>query len=207
MIFLEDIHVFALSNLLARPIVVLGMESIADLDYNRIRGIYLPLSKQPFECVKDPIVLAFHSFHFFSMQFGVDWSEILSETSEVVDIKYNEKFFFFDKVNFLKDDNRAKAFASLKQKKYDRLLNILPLVCHKTLKKLKAHFLNENENYFNLIEKYLNVTYIRINVSELGPGFVDFENQESDVACCYLSKDSHRIKKNAFSSFLDYISQ
>jgi len=64
LVYLEDIHIFTLANLLKRTIIVLALDKIKDLQPSNIRGIYLPLLIKPSECVKEPILIAFHNFHF-----------------------------------------------------------------------------------------------------------------------------------------------
>ncbi|KAJ8248003.1 hypothetical protein GJAV_G00237060 [Gymnothorax javanicus] len=67
---LEDIHIFILSNILRRPIIVIAdevlrsMESGSSLSPLNVGGIYLPLHWPPRECYKYPIILGYHSQHF-----------------------------------------------------------------------------------------------------------------------------------------------
>ena len=68
--FLEDAHVFALANLLQRPIIVVSPEYLNDLQPNFMRGIYLPLLHSPSNCYKKPILIAFWQFHFLPLVFA-----------------------------------------------------------------------------------------------------------------------------------------
>ncbi|XP_077585946.1 tumor necrosis factor alpha-induced protein 3 isoform X2 [Stigmatopora nigra] len=67
---LEDIHIFVLSNLLRRPIIVIAdqvlrsMKSGSSISPLNVGGIYLPLQWPPAECYKYPIVLGYDSQHF-----------------------------------------------------------------------------------------------------------------------------------------------
>ncbi len=66
---LEEIHIFMLSNILRRPIIVLGDTVIRGISgrtlaNNNFVGMYLPLLWKPSECTKSPIVLGFASNHF-----------------------------------------------------------------------------------------------------------------------------------------------
>uniref|UniRef100_A0A3P9NRL1 ubiquitinyl hydrolase 1 n=1 Tax=Poecilia reticulata TaxID=8081 RepID=A0A3P9NRL1_POERE len=67
---LEDIHIFILSNILRRPIVVIAdqvvrsMKSGSSISPLNVGGIYLPLHWPPTECYKYPIVLGYDSQHF-----------------------------------------------------------------------------------------------------------------------------------------------
>uniref|UniRef100_A0AAV2JMH2 ubiquitinyl hydrolase 1 n=1 Tax=Knipowitschia caucasica TaxID=637954 RepID=A0AAV2JMH2_KNICA len=67
---LEDIHIFILSNILRRPIIVIAdqvvrsMKSGSSISPLNVGGIYLPLHWPPAECYKYPIVLGYDSQHF-----------------------------------------------------------------------------------------------------------------------------------------------
>ncbi|XP_041714923.1 tumor necrosis factor alpha-induced protein 3 isoform X2 [Coregonus clupeaformis] len=67
---LEDIHIFVLSNILRRPIIVIAdqvlrsMKSCSSFSPLNVGGIYLPLHWLPGECYKYPIVLGYDSQHF-----------------------------------------------------------------------------------------------------------------------------------------------
>ncbi|XP_019715573.1 tumor necrosis factor alpha-induced protein 3 [Hippocampus comes] len=67
---LEDIHIFVLSNILRRPIIVISdqvlrsMKSGSTISPLNVGGIYLPLHWPPAECYKYPIVLGYDSQHF-----------------------------------------------------------------------------------------------------------------------------------------------
>ncbi|XP_061692861.1 tumor necrosis factor alpha-induced protein 3 [Syngnathoides biaculeatus] len=67
---LEDIHIFVLSNILRRPIIVIAdqvlrsMKSGSSISPLNVGGIYLPLHWPPAECYKYPIVLGYDSQHF-----------------------------------------------------------------------------------------------------------------------------------------------
>lgn len=69
---LEEIHIFVLSNVLRRPIVILCDdvlrgnydESLADVNMG---GIYLPLLSDSVDCVKSPLVIGYHQGHFTAL--------------------------------------------------------------------------------------------------------------------------------------------
>ncbi|XP_056616974.1 tumor necrosis factor alpha-induced protein 3 [Triplophysa dalaica] len=67
---LEDIHIFVLSNILRRPIIVIAdqvvrsMKSGSSFSPLNVGGMYLPLHWPPGECYKYPIVLGYDSQHF-----------------------------------------------------------------------------------------------------------------------------------------------
>lgn len=67
---LEDIHIFVLSNILRRPIVVIAdqvlrsMKSGSSFSPLNVGGVYLPLHWPPGDCYRYPIVLGYDSQHF-----------------------------------------------------------------------------------------------------------------------------------------------
>nr|XP_046210650.1 tumor necrosis factor alpha-induced protein 3-like [Oncorhynchus gorbuscha]XP_046210651.1 tumor necrosis factor alpha-induced protein 3-like [Oncorhynchus gorbuscha] len=67
---LEDMHIFILSNILRRPIIIIAdqvlrsMRSCSSFSPLNVGGIYLPLHWPPRECYKYPIVLGYDSQHF-----------------------------------------------------------------------------------------------------------------------------------------------
>ncbi|KAJ8372552.1 hypothetical protein AAFF_G00281570 [Aldrovandia affinis] len=67
---LEDIHIFVLSNILRRPIIVIAdqvlrsMKSGSSFSPLSVGGIYLPLHWPPGDCYKYPIMLGYNSHHF-----------------------------------------------------------------------------------------------------------------------------------------------
>jgi hypothetical protein len=76
LVYLEDIHIFALANLLQRPIIVLAQEFYKNIEPIRLRGIYLPLLTAPKHCVKDPILIAYNHNHFVPLMFALDSRDI-----------------------------------------------------------------------------------------------------------------------------------
>ena len=69
---LEPIHVYALANLLCRPIIVLSEDMLKDAEGRPIApipfgGIYLPLEKEITQCYKYPLILAYESSHFSAL--------------------------------------------------------------------------------------------------------------------------------------------
>ncbi|CAF4670852.1 unnamed protein product [Rotaria sp. Silwood1] len=71
--FLEAIHIFSISNMLHRPIIVLSEDVIRNkngeaISVNDLFGIYLPILSTPDECIIEPIVLAYDRSHFCPLQ-------------------------------------------------------------------------------------------------------------------------------------------
>ena len=94
--FLEDAHIFALANLLMRPIIVIALEHISlnhleNIQKNYLRGIYLPVLMKPEECIRYPIVIAFQDRHFVPLLFAVDqeaeakWKKMQIPNGELFD--------------------------------------------------------------------------------------------------------------------------
>ncbi len=98
LIYLEDIHIFALANLLSRTIIVLSLEVYRNVQPIHLRGIYLPLLVDPSECIKDPIVIAFHNFHFMPLIFGIDDTIDDFKEDKNSSIKATEKYFHFENI-------------------------------------------------------------------------------------------------------------
>ncbi|CAF2765098.1 unnamed protein product [Rotaria sp. Silwood2] len=71
--FLEAVHIFSISNMLRRPIIVLSEDVIRNkngeaISVNDLFGIYLPILSTPNECITEPIVLAYDRSHFCALQ-------------------------------------------------------------------------------------------------------------------------------------------
>ncbi|XP_046849818.1 ubiquitin thioesterase zranb1-B-like [Xenia sp. Carnegie-2017] len=66
---LEEIHIFALANILRRPILVI-CTNFNRGDYNEpiagvnLGGIYLPLLSDSVDCIKIPLLIRYHHGHF-----------------------------------------------------------------------------------------------------------------------------------------------
>ena len=69
---LEAIHVYVLSNLLRRPIIVISDSMLKDSNGYDVApipfgGIYLPLEQRAEECSKYPLVLSYDVSHFSAL--------------------------------------------------------------------------------------------------------------------------------------------
>lgn len=67
--FLESVHIFTISNMLRRPIIILSEDVIRNKDgeaisVNDLYGIYLPILSDAAECIKEPILIAYDRSHF-----------------------------------------------------------------------------------------------------------------------------------------------
>ena len=71
--FLEGVHIFSISNMLGRPIIILSEDVVRNkhgeaISYNDLFGIYLPILRKPNECIQIPIILAYDQSHFCPLQ-------------------------------------------------------------------------------------------------------------------------------------------
>ncbi|KAK2712747.1 hypothetical protein QYM36_011443 [Artemia franciscana] len=69
---LDQLHIWALSHILRRPIIVYGATCVKShvgepLDYARFQGVYLPLLWEPSFCWKVPIALGYTRGHFSAL--------------------------------------------------------------------------------------------------------------------------------------------
>lgn len=69
--YLEKIHIFALSQLIQRPIIIYANEMLYDnngmaIDAIALRGMYLPIfaAEKTLQFNKSPVLLAFNQYHF-----------------------------------------------------------------------------------------------------------------------------------------------
>lgn len=69
--YLEKIHIFALSQLIQRPIIIYANEMLCDndgmaIDAIGLRGLYLPIfaAEKRLQFNKSPVLLAFNQYHF-----------------------------------------------------------------------------------------------------------------------------------------------
>jgi len=87
--YLEEIHVFALANVLRRPIIVLGEPFTYgrdgdSIEQNNFVGIYLPLLWSPKSCYSLPVVIAFTVDHFQPL-LGRARSSLNAEDTRTID--------------------------------------------------------------------------------------------------------------------------
>lgn len=69
---LEQIHIFALSHIMRRPIIVYGVKFVKsfrgeDIGYARFEGLYLPMLWEQSFCIKSPIALGYTRGHFSAL--------------------------------------------------------------------------------------------------------------------------------------------
>ncbi|KAL0276622.1 UNVERIFIED_CONTAM: hypothetical protein PYX00_004157 [Menopon gallinae] len=69
---LDQLHVFALSHILRRPIIVYGVKYVKSfrgetLGFARFEGVYLPLLWEPSFCIRSPLALGYTRGHFSAL--------------------------------------------------------------------------------------------------------------------------------------------
>jgi hypothetical protein len=230
LVYLEDIHIFALANLLRRTIIVISLPTLKNIEDIHLRGIYLPLLIDPAICCKDPIVIAFHNFHFMPLLFAFDEQQIDSQSDMNLNLKYNDKYFHFDNLantseTMSIDETYEKAIDLtaanstnlIMKRKLNKFFNLLPLVYFNNNEKMKIHFLNEkelnnNNNNNNLVHEkllkmYLNIAEIELDQQDIDPDCLMLKkNQKKIIICCYLNKQRiNRVKNDGISSYLSFI--
>ena len=229
LVYLEDIHIFALANLLRRTIIIISLPTLKNIEDIHLRGIYLPLLNDPTTCCKDPIVIAFHNFHFMPLLFAFDEHQLETLSDISSNVKYNDKYFHFDNLvntpeSMSIDETYEKAmdFSTsssnnvMMKRKLNKFFNFLPLVYFNSNEKMKIHFLNESENinhnnnnsiHEKLLKMYLNITEIELDQQDIDPDCLILKkNQKKIITCCYLNKQRiNRVKNDGISSFLSFI--
>ena len=69
---LEEFHVFVLSHVLRRPIIVVAETMLRDATGSALApipfaGVYLPLECTPSKCHRSPLLLTYHASHFSAL--------------------------------------------------------------------------------------------------------------------------------------------
>ena len=69
---LEEFHVFVLSHVLRRPVVVVAETVLRDAAGSALApipfaGVYLPLECAPSKCHRSPLLLTYHASHFSAL--------------------------------------------------------------------------------------------------------------------------------------------
>lgn len=89
---LEEIHIFALSHVLRRTIIVIADTLLRDMNGQamapiRFGGIYLPFEIPPIECNRAPLLLTYDKAHFSALVAMGDASEQLPALIPLIDFK------------------------------------------------------------------------------------------------------------------------
>lgn len=193
--YLEDIHIFALANLLRRPIIVLAQEFYRNIEPIRLRGIYLPLLVSAKNTVKDPILIGYHSNHFVPLMFALDdrdreriRSSRESDKDEIP-LHYNKEYFYLYNVDAVQDSTHASRDPIGFREKVNQMIkpspndiinddtfkrqehvfyNLLPL-CYSDFSMMKIHFQldDEKKKEMRLLKAYLILLSISYDFAEL----------------------------------------
>lgn len=190
-IYLEDIHIFAVANLLRRPIIVLALETLNDITPIGIRGVYLPLLNAPKDCIRQAIVIGFHNSHFVPLVFVKDTFNQAEETNGVIgDVFYDNEIFETPlNCTYIKPDRK-------------RTYNYLPLVNKNSngIESMKIQFLKQNEekNVIKLLEDYLETAFVKTpDSSETNPIHI--------IAAKVFSQKY--TSSNTIDMFIDYVNK
>ncbi|XP_051853797.1 tumor necrosis factor alpha-induced protein 3 isoform X1 [Antechinus flavipes] len=155
---LEEIHIFVLSNILRRPIIVISDKMLRSLESGsnfaplKVGGIYLPLHWPAQECYRYPIVLGYDSQHFAPLVTLKDSGPEI----RAVPLVHREKGRFEDlKVHFLTEPE-----AEMKEKLLKEYLTVVEIPVqgwdHGTIHLINAAKLDEANlpKEINLVEDY-----------------------------------------------------
>lgn len=234
LMYLEDIHIFALANYLLRPIIVISLETLRNIQPIHLRGVYLPLLNKTDQCIKDPIVIAFHNFHFMPLLYALDDDDDddndeynSNENQNNYTLRFNEKYFHFENIdnldNLINDHDLYSQVYNLNsitieqnenffiknqltcECKPNEFYNILPLVYYNGLKKMKVHFLIEQEEQtsnLSLMAKYLNLVEIEVPRSNLldQSSNTSRADQIITVLCCHLNKNTTKQQQQQINN-------
>lgn len=90
---LEQIHIFALSHIMRRPIIVYGVKFVKsfrgeDIGYARFEGLYLPLLWEQSFCIKSPIALGYTRGHFSALVPTEPYSRIDAARDDSEDVTF-----------------------------------------------------------------------------------------------------------------------
>lgn len=90
---LEQLHIFALSHILRRPIIVYGVKFVKsfrgeDIGYARFEGLYLPFFWEQSFCIKSPIALGYTRGHFSALVPTEPYSRIEASRDEAEDVTF-----------------------------------------------------------------------------------------------------------------------
>lgn len=100
--------------MLTRPIIVISLKTIRNIQPIDLRGIYLPILETDLAlCCKDPIVIAFHDYHFVPLVYALDNNPYTRPNEKNRAIKFNEKYFLFEKVDQTNENNSFDDYDSV----------------------------------------------------------------------------------------------
>ena len=165
--FLESVHIFSLSNMLRRPIIILSEDVIRNKDgeaisVNDLYGIYLPILSIAQECINEPIVLAYDRSHFCPLQTSDTNLDALSDNLLPL---YPSKNHILEHtllpIRFLGEDitpgrssNLIREYLRIKEIDYRFDSNSPPIYLQ--CAELGSKYVSTNDNFFLIYFDYLN---------------------------------------------------
>jgi hypothetical protein len=154
LVYLEDIHIFGLANLLKRTIIVTALDKIKDLQVINMRGVYLPILNSPHDCILEPILIAFHNFHFCPLLYTNDYND------DDLNTNLNDFLVLDDEHNpnetIAIDRNEPKSSTC-------KTYTYFPLV-YSNFESMKVHFVTQSEekNVSKHLQNYLKIVEIPV---------------------------------------------
>jgi hypothetical protein len=235
LVYLEDVHIFALANLLKRPIIVIALETLKNIEPIRLRGIYLPVLSDPSSCVRDPILIAFHDYHFVPLMFSLDEFN-LNKIETLKNNSFEKQKSYFNHDNDDDEDEECLIENSEKFTLFENCDNLNSFDDYLKLKEFHAKRGNKNDtaNFVRRSPKFYNILPLQhANFTPMRTHFlkpyerkqekkylntylnlVELEDHDKNsrgeiiplnILACYLSKSSDMLKKNGISIYLDYL--
>jgi hypothetical protein len=205
--FLEDIHVFAMANMLRRTIIILAPDLYSDYGVQHLRGIYLPLLIDPDSGVNlEPIVLAYAHSHFMPLMLAMTASDI-------------EQRRFKASAGLIRFTGEPDRFETGQW-----VRNAMPLH-HADLTMMDIQFLSYHETGQNLtlLKRYMSVKEFSVDLNddlaacltansnkliELAEFDVDTEKWSISLTCCNLVTERSLMRqKSGISAYLDFLDQ
>ncbi|UJR13872.1 hypothetical protein I4U23_000880 [Adineta vaga] len=164
--FLEAVHIFSISNMLRRPIIVLAEDVIRNkngepISVNDLFGIYLPILSPSNECTREPIVLVYDHSHFCPLQTSVNDLDTTTENYlplyQSINHTYDQSLlpirFLGDDISRDRSDSLLNDYLRTRKIKYDfdTKSSSLMILCAE----LGRKNLSTKNNIFALYHKYL----------------------------------------------------
>jgi len=210
--FLESIHVFTISNMLARPIIVLSEEYVRNKDgeaigYNDLYGIYLPILTNSRPCHQEPLILGYDQSHFCPLL--TDDAKPVSQNENYVPLHQSVESARQNKLLPMRFLGRELSPEKIRQelKKYLRVKELLhipenttehvPTLCAV----LGSQFPFEKYNLFKLYFDYLtNFTQTlkqqKEDVDQLGEKYLRQLKRDDDIRNPIISNEMNNIRLN-----------
>ncbi|CAF1220432.1 unnamed protein product [Adineta ricciae] len=164
--FLEAVHIFSISNMLRRPIIVLAEDVIRNkngepISVNDLFGIYLPILSIPNECIREPIVLVYDHSHFCPLQTIINDLDPTAENFlplyQSINHTYDQSLlpirFLGDDISRDRSDSLLYDYLRIRTIKYDFDKKAVPLMI--VCAELGRRNLSLRNNFFAVYHKYL----------------------------------------------------